>query len=110
MLVCCNNGDILNHRFNNADETWTEMPGTLVDPFHMYWGTIALLDVDEDLCGEEGNFSLFSSGANCEAGGWETIKSQAECHEAAPTIQELGLPAPQSKLLPPINCHPPGLT
>ena len=35
-------------------------------------------------------FGLLSSGANCAAGGLETIKSQAGCHEAAPTIQALG--------------------
>ena len=32
-----------------------------------------------------------SSGANCEASGYQTVTSEAECHAAVPTIQALGL-------------------
>lgn len=36
-------------------------------------------------------FILVSSGANCEASGYQTVTSEAECHAGVPTIQALGL-------------------
>ena len=36
-------------------------------------------------------FILVSSGANCEASGYQTVTSEAECYAAVPTIQALGL-------------------
>ena len=34
-------------------------------------------------------FILVSSGVNCEASGYQTVTSEAECHAAVPTIKSL---------------------
>ena len=36
-------------------------------------------------------FILVSRGANCEASGYQTVTSEAECHAAVPTIEAQGL-------------------